>query len=183
MLKPTPKALAAAANALYRIRAVEGPIGSDGRKTVWHQCALGAELVSTVNERGHVLRQELTLLDGYFLWSTERGLQTGAVEDEGPKAVVNAGPVIELDGEVSAERLDRALEAFSGYAGNDRYIQHLVHVMELTRDGLPATEEDTVTSVSPLEVQKARSRRRLWMVAGVALTVAAVVAAAAVALR
>src|SRR5262245_11865719 len=120
MLKPTPQALAAAANALYRIRAVEGRPDPDGRKTVWHQCALGAELISPVDVSGHVFRQELTLIRNYFVWSSDRGVATGQVIED--------GPMVNLDAQLSSERLSEVLEAFSGYSGEDRYIQHFLKV-------------------------------------------------------
>src|SRR4051794_22217189 len=104
MLKPTPQALAAAVNALYRIRAIEGPPGPDGNKTVWHQCALGAELVSTVNER-HVIRQELTLVQSFFAWTPDRGLTSGWVVDDGPQALANGGPIVHMDAALDAGRL------------------------------------------------------------------------------
>src|SRR3954454_13965032 len=108
MLKPTPQALAAAVNALYRIRAIEGPPGPDGNKTVWHQCALGAELVSTVNER-HVVRQELTLIHNCFTWTAQAGLSSGVVVDDGPKALANGGPLTQMDAALDKDRLSEAL--------------------------------------------------------------------------
>lgn len=143
MLKPTPQALAAAVNALYRIRAVEGPPEPDGQKTVWHQCALGAELISQVDAHGHVVRQELTLLGGYYAWSPDRGVATGQVVED--------GPIVNLDAQVSPERLAEALDAFAGYSGEDRYIQHFLKVIRLTREGLPTDDEDSVTSVEPMD--------------------------------
>jgi len=173
MLKPTPQALAAAANALYRIRAVEGPPDPDGRKTVWHQCALGAELISQVDVRGHVFRQELTLIRGYFVWSSDRGVATGQVIED--------GPMVNLDAQASPDRLSEALEAFSGYSGEDRYIQHFLKVLGLARDGMPTDDEDSVTSVAPVDAAGRGRTARRWLYAAAAL--AALGAAAAAVLR
>jgi len=171
MLKPTPQALAAAANALYRIRAVEGPPDPDGRKTVWHQCALGAELISQVDVRGHVFRQELTLIRGYFVWSSDRGVATGQVIED--------GPMVSLEAQANPERLSEALEAFSGYSGEDRYIQHFLKVMRLARDGMPTDDEDSVTAVAPVDAAGLgrTARRRLYVAAAALLVLGAAVAA------
>lgn len=149
MPKPTPEALAAAVNALYRIRAVEGPPGADGLKSVWHQCALGAELVSVVNARGQVVRQELTLLHDYFVWTPEKGLVTGAVVESGARAMANGGPVVEYDPALDSERLLSALGALSTYQGPDRYIRNVLRTMELVREGMPSEETPTITSMAP----------------------------------
>jgi hypothetical protein len=180
MLKPTPQALAAAVNALYRIRAIEDPPGPDGHKMVWHQCALGAELVSTVNER-HVVRQELTLIQSYFTWTPEAGLSSGVVMDEGPKALANAGPIVEMDAALDKDRLAQALAALAHYSGEDRYIRHLLRVMTLARDGLSGDDEDSVTAVPDAGGGGRGSGARRWWYVAAAL--AALGAAAAVLLH
>ncbi|HEY8210181.1 MAG TPA: hypothetical protein VIG99_22005 [Myxococcaceae bacterium] len=180
MLKPTPQALAAAVTALYRIRAIEDPPGPDGNKTVWHQCALGAELVSTVNER-HVIRQELTLIQSYFTWTPTSGLSSGVVVDDGPKALANGGPLVEMDAALDKERLAEALAALAHYSGEDLYIRHLLRVMTLVRDGLAEDDEDSVTGVKGLgDAGRGRWSRR-WFYAAAAL--AALGAAVAVMLH
>jgi len=182
MLKPTPQALADAVNALYRIRAIEGPPDGEGNKTVWHQCALGAELVSTVNERRHVIRQELTLVRSYFTWSPQAGMATGVVLEDGPKAVANAGPVVQMDAALDKERLSEALAALAHYSGEDRYIRHLLRVMTLARDGLSADDEDSVTGASAPAPSAGMGRAaKRWLYAAAAL--AALGAAAAFVLR
>lgn len=182
MLKPTPQALADAVNALYRIRAIEGPPDGEGNKTVWHQCALGAELVSSVNERRHVIRQELTLVRSYFTWTPEAGLATGVVLDDGPKALANAGPVVQLDPALDKERLSEALAALAHYSGEDKYIRHLLRVMTLARDGLSADDEDSVTGGVMLAPGAGKGwGAKRWLYAAAAL--AALGAVAAVVLR
>jgi hypothetical protein len=180
MLKPTPQALADAVNALYRIRAIEGPPDAQGHKTVWHQCALGAELVSTVSER-HVVRQELTLVRSYFTWTPDAGMASGVVVDDGPKALANAGPVVEMDRELNEERLTEALAALAHYSGEDRYIRHLLRVMTLARDGLSGDEEDSVTGAPVANPAGIGFPARRWLYAAAAL--AALGAAAAAVLR
>jgi hypothetical protein len=181
MLKPTPQALADAVNALYRIRAIEGPPDAEGNKTVWHQCALGAELVSTVSERRHVIRQELTLVRSYFTWTPDAGMATGVVVDDGPKAMANAGPAVQLDPALDKERLSEALAALAHYAGEDKYIRHLLRVMTLARDGLSADDEDSVTGAPVIAPGAGSGSARRWLYAAAAL--AALGAAAAAVLR
>jgi hypothetical protein len=180
MLKPTPQALADAVNALYRIRAIEGPPDAEGNKTVWHQCALGAELVSTVNERRHVIRQELTLLHSYFTWTPGAGMATGVVLEDGAKAVANAGPITEMDPELSKERLSEALAALAHYSGEDKYIRHLLRVMALARDGLASDDDEDSVTGAPVPAAGAGSEggSRRWLYAAAALVAlgAAVVA-------
>ena len=65
MTHPSPEKLKAAVQALYRVRAVEGPPGDNGHRSVWHMCAQGAELLSLVDMEGRVQRQELTLLEDH----------------------------------------------------------------------------------------------------------------------
>src|SRR5512140_1115214 len=79
MPQPTPEALEAAVKALYRIRAVERPADEEGLREVWHQCALGADLLTCVDAQGHVVRQELTLLEDFFRWTSRDGMATGSV--------------------------------------------------------------------------------------------------------
>jgi len=184
MLKPTPQALADAVNALYRIRAIEGPPDAEGNKTVWHQCALGAELVSTVNERRHVTRQELTLVQSYFLWTPAAGMATGVVEEEGPKATANAGPVVQMDRALDKERLSEALAALAHYSGEDKYIRHLLRVMTLARDGLSADDEDSVTGAPALAPGAGQGwTAKRWLYAAAALAALGLGAAAAAVLR
>jgi len=183
MLKPTPQGLADAVNALYRIRAIEGPPDAEGNKTVWHQCALGAELVSTVNERRHVIRQELTLVQGYFVWTPNGGMATGVVEEEGPKATANAGPVVQMDQALDKERLSEALAALAHYSGEDKYIRHLLRVMTLARDGLSADDEASGPGAPVLGSGGQGWTAKRWLYAAAALAALGLGAAAAAVLR
>src|SRR5687767_6006444 len=94
MRHPKPDALVEAVNSLARIRAVESEPDAEGLRTVWHQGAKGADLVSWVDVKGHVTRQDFTLIDDHFTWTSAKGLLTGWVEDDtGSKAMKGAAAV------------------------------------------------------------------------------------------
>lgn len=141
MTEPTPETLKAAVQALYRVRAVEGPPGDDGQRAVWHLCADGAELLSFVDKQGRVQRQELTLLDEHCVWTSGGGLRTGQVERDGAS---KANTVVHTDASVVEERLLRAARALASYEGEDRYILHMKRVLSLAREGIEMTREDVV---------------------------------------
>ena len=122
---------------LSRVRAVEEPPAEDGIKSVWHQGARGADLHSSVDRGGHATRQELTLLDDYFLWTSRHGVQTGFIEeDQG---------TIGMDPEQRLDRLQRAHLALQTYQGDDAYIRHVGAVIALAVGGSQDLEERTVT--------------------------------------
>jgi hypothetical protein len=161
--------LAAAVNALYRIRAVEQPPDVDGFKEVWHQCAQGAELVSCVDRKGHVVRQELSLLQDYLRWTSTDGLATGSSgRAEGSKAR-RAGEAVILDRITMPLKVLRAKAALAGYQGTDRYLQHIQKVLTLAADGMQSRDEPTVTHIKAQGAPPPAESRRplaLWWVLG-----------------
>ncbi|WP_223641822.1 hypothetical protein [Corallococcus sp. EGB] len=136
--------LKSAMQELYRARAVEGPMGENGLRTVWHLSPQGAELMSLVDEDGRVRRQELTLLDEHCIWASGQGVRTGRVEG-GPSRPVSTE--VRADPELVPQRLVRAAQALATYEGQDRYILHMQRVLALAREGL---EMSSVTSPEPL---------------------------------
>jgi hypothetical protein len=146
MNEPSAETLKAAVQALYRVRAVEGPPGDDGQRAVWHLCAQGAELLSFVDSQGRVQRQELTLLDEHCVWTSGGGLRTGRVERGG--ALSSAAAVVHADPQVVSERLLRAAHALASYEGEDRYILHMKRVLALAREGIEMAEGNVL--VRPL---------------------------------
>lgn len=141
MTEPSPESLKAAVQALYRVRAVEGPPGDDGQRAVWHLCPAGAELLSFVDKQGRVQRQELTLLTEHCVWTSGGGLRTGQVERDG---AAMANTVVHTDLSVVPDRLLRAARALASYDGEDRYILHMKRVLALAREGIEMTREDLV---------------------------------------
>ncbi|WP_227026716.1 hypothetical protein [Corallococcus soli] len=120
---------------LYRARAVEGPPGENGLRTVWHLSPQGAELLSLIDEEGRVRRQELTLLDEHCIWASGQGVRTGRVElGEARRPPVSTE--VRADPELVPHRLVRAAQALASYAGQDRYILHMQRVLALAREGL-----------------------------------------------
>lgn len=145
MNNPSPEKLKAAVQALYRVRAVEGPPGDNGRRSVWHMCAQGAELLSLVDLDGRVQRQELTLLNDHYVWTSGEGLSTGRVETGGGSKASPASPIVHTDPQLVPFRLMRAALALESYEGEDRYILHMKRVLALAREGLELREASVVT--------------------------------------
>lgn len=188
MAAQSPEALSRAVNALYRIRAVERPPGPDGLRSVWHQCAEGADLLSWVDERGHLVRQELTLLADYFCWTSQAGLVTGEALDARGSAGGPASADLRLDDQISAERVRRAARALQTYAGEDRYLRNVQRVLNLVLTGMQSFEEPTVTRAVPRAQPEAgspprklspppASRHDRWTALGVGLAALLVAAA------
>lgn len=136
MNEPSPETLQAAVQALYQVRAVEGPPGDDGQRAVWHLCAEGAELLSFVDTQGRLQRQELTLLGEHCIWTSGGGLRTGRVEQGGNALARTAAAVVHADSDVVPARLLRAAHALASYEGEDRYILHMQRVLALAREGI-----------------------------------------------
>ncbi|RKH32355.1 hypothetical protein [Corallococcus sicarius] len=127
--------LKSAMQELYRARAVEGPPGENGLRTVWHLSPQGAELLSLVDDEGRVRRQELTLLDEHCIWASGQGVRTGRVES-GEARRPPVSTEVRADPELVPQRLVRAAQALATYAGQDRYILHMQRVLALAREGL-----------------------------------------------
>jgi hypothetical protein len=145
MNNPSQEKLKSAVQALYRVRAVEGPPGDHGLRSVWHMCAQGAELLSLVDPEGRVQRQELTLLDDHYVWTSGEGLRTGRVETGGGSKASPASPIVHTDPQLVPFRLMRAALALESYEGEDRYILHMKRVLALAREGLELRESSVVT--------------------------------------
>ncbi|WP_244237150.1 hypothetical protein [Corallococcus llansteffanensis] len=131
---------------LYRARAVEGPPGENGLRTVWHLSPQGAELLSLVDDEGRVRRQELTLLDEHCIWASGQGVRTGRVES-GEARRPPVSTEVRADPELVPQRLVRAAQALATYAGQDRYILHMQRVLALAREGL---EMSSIVAPEPL---------------------------------
>jgi hypothetical protein len=164
--------LVAAVQSLARIRVLEQQ-EADGLRRVWHQGAEGGDLLSWVDPQGRLLRQELTLLDDYFLWTSTQGARTGATTDSGGAATARASEMVAFDPFVSADRVHRGLAALKLYRGQDRYILHFHEILELIASGLEERREPIVTGpVPPVPMPSAPPRpsrpprRLVWLVAG-----------------
>lgn len=138
----------AAVQSMFRVRASESPPGPDGTRTVWHQGGEGADLTSTVDAQGRVTRQEFVLFGEHLLWVAETGASTGRVKDDKAAGQIKGSDVIVRDPALDAEVLGRMNEALSGYAGEDRYLQHLAKVVSNITAGLTTFEGSEVTSSS-----------------------------------
>jgi hypothetical protein len=160
MDNPSPDKLKAAVQALAHVRAVEGPPGDNGQRPVWHMSAQGVELLSLIDPEGRVQRQEMTLLDDHYVWSSGEGLLTGWVERSGSAKVNPAAATIRTDPQLLPFRLVRGARALAGYEGEDRYILHMKRVLALAREGLelrgepalpvrPAEPEEATVTVAP----------------------------------
>ncbi len=145
MNNPSPEKLKTAVQELYRVRAVEGPPGDNGQRSVWHMCSLGAELLSLVDLEGRVQRQELSLLEDHYMWTHGEGLRTGWVEQAGGSKANPASAIIHKDPQLVPYRLMRGALALASYEGEDRYILHMKRVLSLAREGLELQEASVVT--------------------------------------
>jgi hypothetical protein len=156
MTNPSPEKLKAAVQALYQVRAVEGPPGDNGHRSVWHMCSEGAELLSLVDMEGRVQRQELTLLEDHYAWTSGEGLRTGRVEQEGGSKANPASPIIHTDPQLVPHRLMRAARALESYEGDDRYLLHMKRVLSLAREGLELQESPLITDLSQRQAEPVR---------------------------
>jgi len=150
MNTPSPEKLKSAVQALHRVRAVEGPPGDNGQRSVWHMCPEGAELLTLVDMEGRLQRQEFTLLEDHYVWTSGEGLKTGRVES-GAKANP-AAAIVHTDAQLVPPRLLRAALALETYGGEDRYILHMKRVLALAREGLELRDssEEAPPDASPL---------------------------------
>ncbi|RKH13710.1 hypothetical protein D7X74_21440 [Corallococcus sp. CA047B] len=145
-VETSPDTLKSAMQELYRARAVEGPPGENGLRTVWHLSPQGAELLSLIDNEGRVRRQELTLLDEHCIWASGQGVRTGRVElGEARRPPVSTE--VRADPELVPHRLVRAAQALATYEGQDRYILHMQRVLALAREGL---EMSSIVAQEPM---------------------------------
>ncbi|MEW5740404.1 MAG: hypothetical protein AB1938_15855 [Myxococcota bacterium] len=115
----------AAVESMYRIRAVESPPDADGKRTIWHRGAKGAELVTEVDGEGRATRHEFTLFDEHLIWEREKGFRAGRVQKGGGSAAMPASAMIELAPDASTPVLERAARSLADYRGEDKIISHL----------------------------------------------------------
>jgi hypothetical protein len=97
----------AAVQSMFRVRASESPPGPDGMRTVWHQGGEGADLTSTVDAQGRVVRQEFALFGEYLLWVAETGAATGRVRDEKAAGQVKGSDLVARDAALDEQVLSR----------------------------------------------------------------------------
>jgi len=160
-----PKA-AEAVQSLARIRAAETTDG-EGLRRVWHQAA-DVDLLSWVDDKGMLLRQELTLFGDHFQWTTDYGLCTGQVSGSDGSSAGHASDTVALDAAISKERLQAAHAALAPYHGDDKYIEHIKHVVAQFLRGLQDRDEVviTITKNKAAKVAAAEGRRSpvVWVV-------------------
>ncbi|MDY7225826.1 hypothetical protein [Hyalangium rubrum] len=149
MNNPSPEKLKAAIQALSQVRAVEGPPGDNGQRSVWHMSPQGAELLSLVDLEGRVQRQELTLLDDHYVWTSGEGLKTGRLENEGGAKAPTAAAIVHTDSQLMPVRLVRGAVALATYDGEDRYILHIKRVLALAREGLEMRDSSLGVASEP----------------------------------
>lgn len=127
----------AAVESMYRIRAVESPPDAQGRRTIWHRGAKGAELVSEVDEEGRVVRHELTLFEDQLRWERDKGFEGAGIVKEGGHPAMPASAALETPpgDDPATPLLIRAAGALHGYRGDDRIIAHLRELLLMTLKG------------------------------------------------
>lgn len=157
-----------AVESLFRVRATETQLDEHGEKTVWHQGSKGADLLSTVNSTGHVIRQEFSLFDDYFLWSQEHGLRTGEHRDAKGSPHMKASDDVRFDREVLEVRLNRAISALDRYSGSDKYLLHFRTLLKMAKGEATGTLS-AVTGFgkpSPFAKKQGGSPQELWVYLG-----------------
>jgi hypothetical protein len=107
---------------MFRNRAVESPADATGSRRIWHRGTGGAELLTEVDARGRVLRQELTIFDDVVRWHRDRGFERAGLE---------------VSGAAPGGGLTRAAGALEAYAGQDRFLQHLKDQVATEVHGAP----------------------------------------------
>ena len=170
-----PKAVTAV-QSLSRIRIAETR-SAEGLRRVWHQ-GNDVDLLSQVDGEGKLLRQELTLLGDYFLWTSTAGLRTGTVAGGEGSVVGHSTELVSLDARNSDDRLRAAQQALSEYRGEDRYVLHMRHVLEQMVNGLSSEGEVVITLTRDLnELVPPRRRAPLvWIGLGLlAVAIAAII--------
>lgn len=147
----------AAVESMYRIRAVESPPDAQGRRTIWHRGAKGAELVSEVDEEGRVVRHELTLFDDHLCWERDKGFQGTGVVKEGGSAAMPASATLEAPpgSDPTTPLLERAAGALQGYRGDDRIIAHLRELVMMTMKGRGMFRDLGEVTRNAIEARKA----------------------------
>ncbi len=132
---------------LFRVRAAESAPDQEGLKQVWHQGAKGADLLSYVNMKGQVVRQEFTLFEDHFIWTPLKGLVTGQVRADRGSLANAASEEIRFDATLSPVRIRTGAGALSRYDGADKYILHIRTVLSLAEEGTEEYGVKTVTHI------------------------------------
>lgn len=172
---PTPQARIEAIQSLFRIRGVDSGVDSEGLRTVWHQGAKGADLLSHIDAQGSLRRQEFSLLADHFLWREGVGLSTGEVIDESSSGF-KASALVRPDPQMVPQRAYRAHAALCTYQGDDKYILHLKQVIALAVEGVEKRDAPVISRAVHSIAAPAPSRSPpgwiQWALVGLALAIA-----------
>jgi hypothetical protein len=141
-----------AVQSMFRVRAAESAPDAQGIKSVWHQGARGADLLSYVDAKGIVNEQALTLLDEHLLWRSRGGLRSGVVGGAVGATGGKATEAITFDRTLSRERVQRMARALASYRGDDKYILHIRSVVTYAANGMASDDSEAqVTNVVTAE--------------------------------
>jgi hypothetical protein len=150
------------------LRAKNEDVDDKGTRTIRHTSA-EATVVSRVDNKGRLLRQELTLGTEVVVWAHGTRIRTGLLATPGADAAQAA-----FDVSPSRVRLDRARQYVERSAGSDKYLQHLARTLLLSA-GLGLTGAEVVTRQldSKLErrqaAERAANKKRGLIIAALAL--------------
>jgi hypothetical protein len=156
----SPQELQRAVDSMVRMRAVESPPDASGSRRIWHHGASGAELLTEIDARGRVLRQELTMFDEVVRWDRDQGFERAGLAVSAATAAPGGG-------------LNRAAGALAAYAGQDRFLQHLKDQLAAEVRGGPAPAAGPPAQgpvgARPWTSRLARGRPVALALAGIAL--------------
>lgn len=119
------KDLARLGGTLRRVRVAERAT-PDGGKKVWHQGEGGVEVISFVEPRGHVTRQEIYVAEVVVVWNAGAAFSSGKLAR--PDSATDAESVLP-DSSLQPSALTDAHSVMEGYGGDDRYLLHLRDVL------------------------------------------------------
>lgn len=127
-----------------------------GGRTIRHFGG-GSVVISKVDPKGRLLRQEAILGRDVIIWQHATRLRTGALKKPSESALDAA-----FDEGPSRPRLERVRNLIGRYLGRDKYLQHLDRVVKL-HAGLTFTSAEVVTeSISNrLRMRWAQRKRRV----------------------
>jgi hypothetical protein len=150
------------------VREKNEAVDDKGTRTIRHTCA-EATVVSRVDAKGRLLRQELTLGTEVVVWAHGTRIRTGLLAAAGAEASQAA-----FDVSPSRVRLDRARQYIERSAGSDKYLQHLARSLLLSA-GLGLTGAEVVTRQLDKKgerrqaAQREANKRRGLIIGGLAL--------------
>lgn len=142
--------LRAALEAMLRVRAVESPPSAGGLRTVWHQGARPASLVTEIDSGNRVVRHEFSLFEEVLVWSRGEGFAASARSP------------------ADSKQMARAADALQSYQGPDRVLQHFRNLLAAAawRAAPPNAErtqaEEDKQKPLPESMPVLPSRRWLW---------------------